>query len=62
MKRLADAERSGEATLKAAGVASIAEARKLPPDKLSGGGDPGQGGRDSGGRGQAARGSSGPAA
>ena len=45
MKRLADAERSGEATLKAAGVASIAEARKLSPDKLSGGG-----------RGQAARG------
>jgi para-nitrobenzyl esterase len=51
MKRLADAERSGEATLKTAGVASIAEARKLPPDKLSGGG----------GRGQAARGGGGPA-
>ena len=46
MKRLADAERSGEATLKEAGVASIAEARKLPPDKLSGGA--GQGGRDTG--------------
>jgi para-nitrobenzyl esterase len=60
MKRLADAERSGEATLKEAGVASIAEARKLPPDKLSGGGR-GQGGRDTGGRGQAARGGGGPA-
>jgi para-nitrobenzyl esterase len=53
MKRLADAERSGEATLKAAGVASIAEARKLPPDKLSVGGGRGQGGRDVGGRGPA---------
>jgi para-nitrobenzyl esterase len=51
MKRLADAERSGEATLRTAGVASIAEGRKLPPDKLSGGG----------GRGQAARGGGGPA-
>jgi para-nitrobenzyl esterase len=61
MKRLADAERSGEATLKTAGVASIAEARKLPPDKLSGGGGRGQGGRDTGGRGQAARGGGGPA-
>jgi para-nitrobenzyl esterase len=60
MKRLADAERSGEATLKSAGIASIAEARKLPPDKLSGGGR-GQGGRDMGGRGQAARGGGGPA-
>jgi para-nitrobenzyl esterase len=38
MKRLADAERSGVVTLKEAGVASIAEARKLPPDKLAGGG------------------------
>jgi para-nitrobenzyl esterase len=55
MKRLADAERSGEATLKTAGVASIAEARKLPPDKLSGGGGRGQGG-------QAARGGGGPPA
>jgi para-nitrobenzyl esterase len=61
MKRLADAERSGEATLKTAGVASIAEARKLPPDKLSGGGGRGQGERDAGGRGQAARGVGGPA-
>jgi len=52
MKRLADAERSGEASLKTAGVASIAEARKLSPDKLSGGGR-GQGG-------QAARGGGGP--
>jgi para-nitrobenzyl esterase len=50
MKRLADAERSGEATFKMASVASIAEARKLPPDKLSGSG-----------RGQAARGGAGPA-
>jgi para-nitrobenzyl esterase len=38
MRRLADAERSGVATLKEAGVASIAEARKLPPDKLAGSG------------------------
>jgi para-nitrobenzyl esterase len=60
MKRLADAERSGEATLRTAGVASIAEARKLPPDKLSGSGGPGQGGRDAGGRGQAARSGGGP--
>ena len=51
MKRLADAERSGESTLKEAGVASIAEARKLSPDKLSGGS-----GREQGGRSQAARG------
>ncbi len=51
MKRLADAERSGQAALKEAGVASIAEARKLPPDRLSGGG----------GRGPAARGGGGPA-
>jgi para-nitrobenzyl esterase len=51
MKRLADAERSGEATLKTAGVASIADARKLSPDQLSGGS----------GRGQAARGGAGPA-
>jgi para-nitrobenzyl esterase len=52
MKRLADAERSGEATLKAAGVASIVEARKLSPEKLSGGG------QEQGGRGQSARNSS----
>jgi para-nitrobenzyl esterase len=51
MKRLADAERSGESTLKDAGVASIAEARKLSPDRLSGGS-----GREQGGRSQAARG------
>ena len=50
MKRLADAERSGVATLKTAGVASIAEARKLPPDKLSGGGrgQPARGGGPAG--------------
>jgi len=35
MKRLADAERAGVATLKAAGAASIAEARKLPPSKIN---------------------------
>ncbi len=35
MKRLADAERAGVATLKAGGVASIAEARKLPPNKIN---------------------------
>jgi para-nitrobenzyl esterase len=56
MKRLVDAERSGVETLKAADVASIAEARKLSPDKLSGGGGTGQGGR-----GQATRGGGGPA-
>jgi len=61
MKRLADAERSGEATLKMAGVASIAEARKLPPDKLSSDGGRGQGGRDAGGRAQGARSAGGPA-
>jgi para-nitrobenzyl esterase len=33
-KRLADAERAGEAYLKSAGVSSIAELRKLPADKL----------------------------
>jgi para-nitrobenzyl esterase len=44
MRRLADAERAGEETLKAAGVASIAEARKLSPEKLSGGGGRGRGG------------------
>jgi para-nitrobenzyl esterase len=49
MKRLADAERSGEARLKAAGVASISEARKLSPDKLSGGGGRGQAARVGGG-------------
>ena len=58
LKRLADAERSGEAALKAAGVTTIAEARKLTPDQLSGGGR-GQTGRgaaaqDQSGRGQAA--------
>lgn len=53
MRRLADAERAGEETLKAAGVASIAEARKLPPDKLSGGSGRGRGG-------PAARGGGGP--
>jgi para-nitrobenzyl esterase len=34
LKRLADAERSGEAYAKAAGASSIAELRKLPADKL----------------------------
>ena len=34
LKRLADAERSGEAYVKTAGVSSIAELRKLPVDKL----------------------------
>jgi len=53
MKKLIDAERSGIATLKASGVESIEEARKLSPDKLSSGGR-GQGG-------QAARGGGGPA-
>ncbi len=67
LKRLADAERSGEAALKAAGVASIAEARKLPPDKLPGAGGRGQGGRapapaDQAARGPAARGGGGAAA
>jgi para-nitrobenzyl esterase len=33
-KRLADAERAGEAYLKSAGVSSIAELRELPADKL----------------------------
>jgi para-nitrobenzyl esterase len=37
MQRLVDAEISGSAMLKAAGVSSIAEARKLSPDKLAGG-------------------------
>jgi para-nitrobenzyl esterase len=36
-KRLADAERSGEAYLKSAGVASIAELRKIDADKLPAG-------------------------
>jgi carboxylesterase type B len=49
-----------EETLKKAGVASIAQARKLSPDKLSGGEGRDQGGRDSG-RGQSARGGGGPA-
>jgi para-nitrobenzyl esterase len=53
MRRLADAERDGEETLEAAGVASIAEARKLSPEKLSGGGS-----RDRGG--SATRGGGGP--
>ena len=68
MKRLADAEKAGVETLKAAGVASIAEARKLPPEKLSGGGGAGRGapgGRGAqaapGGRAPAARGGGGPA-
>ncbi|MGA7160055.1 MAG: carboxylesterase family protein [Bacteroidota bacterium] len=34
MKRLADAERDGEAYAKSAGVSSIAELRKIPADKL----------------------------
>ena len=34
LKRLADAERDGEAYAKGAGVSSIAELRKLAPDKL----------------------------
>lgn len=37
LKRLPDAERSGEAYAKSAGVASIAELRKLAPEKLPGG-------------------------
>lgn len=37
MRRLPDAERSGEEYAKAAGVSSIAELRKLTPDKLPGG-------------------------
>jgi para-nitrobenzyl esterase len=53
MRRLADAERDGEEILEAAGVASIAEARKLSPDKLSGGSSRGRGG-------PAARGGGGP--
>ncbi|MBN2062321.1 MAG: carboxylesterase family protein [Deltaproteobacteria bacterium] len=52
MKKLTDAERSGVATLKAAGVESIAEARKLSPDKLSSGGR-GQGGQAARGGGSA---------
>jgi para-nitrobenzyl esterase len=38
MQPLADAERSGEAYLKSAGVSSIAELRKVPADKLPAGG------------------------
>jgi para-nitrobenzyl esterase len=38
MKRLADAERAGEAYGKAAGASSIAELRKLPAEKLPAGG------------------------
>ena len=37
MKRLADAERSGEAYAKSAGASSIAELRKVPADKLPAG-------------------------
>ena len=37
MKRLADAERAGEAYGRSAGVGSIAELRKVAPDKLPGG-------------------------
>jgi para-nitrobenzyl esterase len=37
LKRLPDAERSGEAYARNAGVSSIAELRKLSPDKLPGG-------------------------
>ena len=37
LKRLADAERAGEAYAKSAGVSSIAELRKITPDKLAGG-------------------------
>ncbi len=38
LKRLADAERSGEAYAKSAGASSMAELRKLPADKLPAGG------------------------
>jgi para-nitrobenzyl esterase len=38
LKRLADAERSGEAYVKGAGAASIADLRKIAADKLSAGG------------------------
>ncbi|MGA2748002.1 MAG: carboxylesterase family protein [Verrucomicrobiota bacterium] len=37
LKRLADAERAGEAYAKSAGVSSIAELRKIPPDQLPAG-------------------------
>ena len=37
LKRLADAERGGADYAKSAGVASIAELRKIAPDKLPGG-------------------------
>jgi para-nitrobenzyl esterase len=37
LKRLADAERAGEAYVKSAGVSSIAELRKIAPDQLPGG-------------------------
>ena len=36
LKRLAEAERSGEDYVKSAGVSSIAELRKIAPDKLHG--------------------------
>jgi para-nitrobenzyl esterase len=38
LKRLPDAERSGEAYARSAGAASIRELRQLPPDKLPAGG------------------------
>ena len=38
MKRLADAERDGEVYTKRAGVSSLEELRKIPADKLPGGG------------------------
>jgi para-nitrobenzyl esterase len=38
LKRLADAERSGEAYAKSAGASSITELRKIAADKLTGGG------------------------
>ncbi len=37
LKRLPEAERAGEAYARSAGVSSIAELRKLPPDQLPGG-------------------------
>lgn len=43
MRLLADAERAGEVYVKTAGVASLAELRRLPPDKLPGGRSAGTG-------------------
>ena len=43
MRTLYEAEKTGEAYAKAAGVASVAELRKLPPDKLPQGRDVGWG-------------------